>query len=69
MESSVPRPDIINKLRFGAEAAIAMLAGMQLDVFTPMKDGPLTAEQIASAIGAKSDRLRLLLWSLSPRNC
>jgi len=64
MVDSNLRPDTINKLRFSAEAAFAMLAGMQLDVFTSMKDGPLTAEQIANAVGAKSDRLRLLLWSL-----
>ena len=41
----IPRPDMINKLRSVANGAFAMLAGMQLDVFTPMKDGPLTAEQ------------------------
>ena len=64
MVDSNLRPDTINKLRFSAEAAFAMLAGMQLDVFTSMKDGPVTAEQIANAVGAKSDRLRFLLWSL-----
>jgi SAM-dependent methyltransferase len=64
MAESNLKPETINKLRFGADAAFAMLAGMQLDVFTPMKDGPMTAEQIASAIGVKADRLRLLLWSL-----
>jgi hypothetical protein len=64
MESLVPRPDTINKLRFAADAAFAMLAGMQLDVFTPLKAGPMTTQQIANAIGVKADRLRLLLWSL-----
>jgi len=64
MVDSASQPDTINKLRFGADAAFAMLAGMQLDVFTPMKDGPMTAKQIADAIGVKSERLRLLLWSL-----
>jgi hypothetical protein len=64
MAELTPVPETINKLRFGADAAIAMLAGMQLDLFTPMKDGPMTAEQIANAIGVKPDRLRLLLWSL-----
>jgi hypothetical protein len=44
MESSVARPDTVNKLRAAAEAAFAMLAGMQLDVFTPLKDGPKTNE-------------------------
>ena len=41
-----------------------MLAGMQLDVFTPMREGPMTPEDIAHAIGVKADRLRLLLWAL-----
>jgi hypothetical protein len=64
MENSRPRPDTINNLRFAANGAYAMLAGMQLDVFTPMKDGPLTAEQIAAAIGVGPSRLRLLLYVL-----
>jgi DNA-binding IclR family transcriptional regulator len=41
-----------------------MLAGMQLDVFTRLKAGPMTAEQIAAAIGVGSSRLRLLLYVL-----
>ena len=60
----IPRPDTINKLRSVANGAFAMLAGMQLDVFTPMKNGPLTAEQIAAAIGVSPSRLRLLLYVL-----
>ena len=64
MESSVPRPETINKLRFAADAALAMLAGMQLDVFTPLQTGPKTAEEIAHAIGVGPARLRLLLLSL-----
>lgn len=64
MESPVPRPDTINKLRFAADAAFALLAGMQLDVFTPLQAGPKTAEDIARAIGVGPTRLRLLLYSL-----
>jgi 2-hydroxy-4-(methylsulfanyl)butanoate S-methyltransferase len=64
MEDSVPRPDTINKLRSAADAAFAMLAGMQLDVFTPLKAGSMTAEQIAAAIGVAPSRLRLLLYVL-----
>ena len=41
-----------------------MLAGMQLDVFTPLQAGPKTAEEIAHAIGVGPARLRLLLYSL-----
>ena len=54
----------MNKLRFAADAAFAMLAGMQLDVFTPLQNSPMTAEQIAGAIGLGAARLRLLLYSL-----
>jgi DNA-binding IclR family transcriptional regulator len=41
-----------------------MLAGIQLDVFTPLQNGPLTVKQIADAIGGGSARLRLLLYAL-----
>jgi cyclopropane fatty-acyl-phospholipid synthase-like methyltransferase len=64
MENLGSRPDTVNKLRFAADAAFAMLAGMQLDVFTPLKDGPMTADQIAAAIGVAPARLRLLLYVL-----
>jgi hypothetical protein len=38
MESPVLRPETINKLIFAAHSAFAMLAGMQLDVFTPIEE-------------------------------
>jgi SAM-dependent methyltransferase len=64
METPTLRPDTIDKLRFSADAAFAMLAGIQLDVFTPLKDGPMTAEAIAAAIHVGSRRLRLVLYCL-----
>ncbi len=64
MAAEMSRPDTVNKLRFAAEAAFALLAGMQLDVFTPLKAGPMTAEQIAGAISVGPARLRLLLYVL-----
>lgn len=64
MENATPRPDTINALRFGANASFAMLAGMQLDVFTPLQHGAMTAEQIAEAIGIAPTRLPLLLYAL-----
>jgi hypothetical protein len=64
MEGLSPRPDTINRLRFAADAAFAMLAAMQLDVFTPLKSGSMTAENIAQAIGVRSGRLRLILYVL-----
>lgn len=44
--------------------AFAMLAGMQLDLFTPLKDGPMTAEQIAAATGVGPAKLKPLLYAL-----
>jgi hypothetical protein len=64
MEKLVSRPNTINKLRFAADAAFAMLAGMQLDVFTPLRSGPMTAEEIANALCVSAERLRLLLYCL-----
>jgi cyclopropane fatty-acyl-phospholipid synthase-like methyltransferase len=64
MESSIVRPDTVNRLRFAADAAFAMLAGMQLDVFTPLEHASMTAKEIANAIGVDAERLRLLLYCL-----
>ena len=33
-----------------------MLAGMELDVFTPLKDGPMTTDQVADALGVGSTK-------------
>jgi len=41
-----------------------MLAGMQLDVFTPLKDGPLTAAQLAAVLGVNTEKLSRLLYAL-----
>jgi len=41
-----------------------MLAGMQLDVFTPLKDGPLTAVQLADVLGVNTEKLSRLLYAL-----
>jgi hypothetical protein len=64
MENSVSRPDMVNKLRFAVDAAFAMLAGMQLDVFTPLSNGAMTADEIANSLGVGAERLRLLIYCL-----
>ena len=40
-----------------------MLAGMQLDVFTPLKDRPMTAEQLADTLGVKVEKVSPLLYA------
>jgi hypothetical protein len=64
MDPAVPRPDTIQALRWGADAAFAMLAGMQLDLFTALQDGAQTPSQLAAALGVGAGRLRLLLYAL-----
>jgi hypothetical protein len=64
MADQVTRPETINKLSFAADAAFAMLAGMQLDVFTPLRSGPMTAKEISNTIGVGAERLRLLLYCI-----
>jgi ubiquinone/menaquinone biosynthesis C-methylase UbiE len=41
-----------------------MLAGMQLDLFTPLKDAPMTAAQVAAVLGIRADKLQPLLYAL-----
>ena len=43
---------------------LAMLAGMQLGLFTPLWDSPMTTEQLASALGVGPAKLRPLLYAL-----
>jgi cyclopropane fatty-acyl-phospholipid synthase-like methyltransferase len=58
---TAPQPQTIQKLASAVPQALAMLAGMELDVFTPLTNGPLTAAQIADAIGVSADKLQAVL--------
>ncbi len=60
----MPPLSVITRNEVAVYPAMAMLAGMQLDVFTPLKDGPLTSTEIAGAIGVKSAKLAPLLYAL-----
>jgi SAM-dependent methyltransferase len=42
-----------------------MLAGMKLDLFSPLQDGPLSVEQLASKLGVDDDKLGPLLYALA----
>jgi hypothetical protein len=41
-----------------------MLASMQLDLFTPIKHGPMTVAALAKALSLQSEKLRPLLYAL-----
>ncbi|HEV2550559.1 MAG TPA: methyltransferase [Stellaceae bacterium] len=68
MSTQPTRPEIkpatIYRHAFGIYPSMAMLAGMQLDVFTPLKDGPMTAAEVARAIGVDAYKLQPLLYAL-----
>jgi SAM-dependent methyltransferase len=58
------RPETIERLASAVYPSFAMLAGMQLDLFTPLKDGPLTAAQLAGVLSVRADKLQPLLYAL-----
>lgn len=58
---SLPEPLTIRKLNFDIYPSLAYLAALELDLFSPLADGPLDAAGIASRIGVDSRRIRNLL--------
>jgi ubiquinone/menaquinone biosynthesis C-methylase UbiE len=65
MGEQTPKPDIFYQIRNGTRAAAAMLAGMKLDLFTPLKDGPLQTEQLAAKLEVNANKLGPLLYALA----
>jgi SAM-dependent methyltransferase len=57
-------PEIINQLQEGVPPALALLAGMQLEVFSALGDECKTAAQIAAALSLDEERLARLLYAL-----
>jgi hypothetical protein len=57
-------PKTIEALADAVYPSFAMLAGMELDLFTPLKDGPLTAAEIARAAGTDRAKTAPLLHAL-----
>ena len=51
MTDPLPEPSTISKLELGIHSSFALLAGMKLDLFTPLKDSPLPSEEIAIPLG------------------
>jgi hypothetical protein len=57
-------PKVIQDLQASVPAACAMLAGMQLEIFTHLADGPRDAATLAAALGVAENRLQRLLYAL-----
>jgi len=58
------QPDIFYQIRNGTRGAAAMLAGMKLDIFTPLKDGAMSPQQLALKLGVNPKKLAPLLYTL-----
>ncbi len=62
--ADLPPPEVLTRLSYSVFASFAMLAGKQLDLFTPLGVGPLDAEQLAEAIDVQPAKLEPLLYAL-----
>lgn len=59
-----PRPTTIQRISNGVFPAFAFLSALQLELFTVLKDGPMSAEEVAAATGCERDGLERLLYAL-----
>lgn len=60
----LPPPSIIQGHAYAIYRPLAMLAGMQLDVFTPLGSGPMTAAELSKTLALRPDKLSPLLHAL-----
>ena len=54
----------VNRLMGAVYSPMAMLAGLQLELFTPLGDGPMSAAALAARLGVRADKLSPLLYAL-----
>jgi len=64
MTDAALKPDTINGHIANVYPALALLAGMQLEVFTPLADGPMTPTALAASLHVNSTKLTPLLYAL-----
>jgi 2-hydroxy-4-(methylsulfanyl)butanoate S-methyltransferase len=59
-----PSSELINRLFDAVYPSFAMLAGLELDLFTELENSPLSANQLADILAVKVIKLRPLLYAL-----
>jgi SAM-dependent methyltransferase len=64
MNESLPQPERVNQLLNSVYQSFALLAGMELNLFSYLENDPLTVEQIAGEIGVQASKLKPLLYAL-----
>jgi len=57
-------PDTIIRNAYAVYPSFAMLAGMQLDIFSPFNGRPMNAESLAKLLDVKTTELSPLLYAL-----
>jgi hypothetical protein len=69
-EPSQLKPETLFRNVLSIYSPMAMLAGMQLDVFTPLKDGAMTAAELARALGFQQRSWKFFSthWSVLSRS-
>lgn len=65
MSQSNPKPVHIGRYVDAVYPSYAMMAGMQLGIFTALKDGPLSAAQVAQSLGVSAEKVAPLLYALA----
>ena len=61
---STPKPVTIGKYLDGIYPSLALLAGMQLDIFTHLNNGAQSAEEVAQALNADAQKVSMVLYAL-----
>jgi hypothetical protein len=57
MTGSTPESETLTKLTYAVHPSFAMLAGMQLDLFTPLKGGPMNAAKEAEPTNREAGKV------------
>ncbi len=63
-DAEIPTRAVLQSRANSVYKPMAMLAGMQLDVFTQLKDGPLDGSAVARSLGVDASKLSRLLYAL-----
>ena len=64
MTQQDPQPEIIDRLLDAVYPSFALIAGLELDLFSQLGDGPRDNQQLAEALGVRANKLRPLLYAL-----
>ena len=64
MSETLPKPDKIDRLLAPVYPAMALMAGMQLEIFTAIAGGAHTTDEIAQALDVNAAKLGPLLYAL-----